>query len=244
MRMYGEFAALYDPLMAEVDYDNWAEYIASFLPGEGLSIAECGCGTGELTVRLARRGHALTGVDISEEMLMVAAEKARRAGLRIPFVRQDMRRLSLHRPQDAVISACDGVNYLASLEEAAEFFRAAHDCLKPGGLLLFDVSSEYKLSRVLGENTFAEDDGERAYIWRNCYDPQSRLIEMRLSFFAREGGLYRRFEETHIQRAHRQEELLSQLREAGFEGAAYGCFTREAPGPDCQRIQFAARRRP
>ncbi|MBQ2985330.1 MAG: class I SAM-dependent methyltransferase, partial [Clostridia bacterium] len=143
--MYGKFAGLYDPLMKDVDYDRWAEYIASFLPEGSLRIADCACGTGEITLRLARLGHIMTGVDISEDMLRVASEKARKAALKIPFICQDMAKLTLHRPQDAIVCACDGVNYLDSIEDAEEFFAAAHNALKPKGMLLFDVSSKYKL---------------------------------------------------------------------------------------------------
>ena len=197
--MYGKFAGLYDPLMKDVDYDRWAEYIASFLPEGSLRIADCACGTGEMTLRLAKLGHTLTGVDISEDMLRVASEKARKAALKIPFICQDMAKLALHRPQDAIVCACDGVNYLDSIEDAAEFLAAAYNALKPKGMLLFVISSKFKLEKVLDCNTFAEDDGERAYIWKNCYDPESRLISMELSFYERQGDMYRRFE---IGRAH------------------------------------------
>ena len=77
---YGQFAALYDPLMREVDYDGWAAYLASFLPA-GIAVADCACGTGEITVRLARLGFRMTGVDISPAMLEVAAAKARKADI-------------------------------------------------------------------------------------------------------------------------------------------------------------------
>ena len=200
--MYGKFAGLYDPLMKDVDYDRWAEYIASFLPEGSLRIADCACGTGEITIRLAKMGYTLTGIDISEDMLRIAAEKARKSALKLPFICQNMAELQLHRPQDAIVCACDGVNYLDSLEQVGRFFSAAYAVLKPNGLLLFDISSRHKLENVLDCNTFAEDDGERAYIWKNCYDPESRLISMELSFYEKQGELYRRFEESHIQRAH------------------------------------------
>ena len=240
--MYGNFAGLYDPLMKDVDYDGWAEYIAAFLPEGDLRLVDCACGTGEITLRLAKKGHMLTGVDISGDMLRVAAEKARRSALKIPFICQNMAELSLHRPQDAIVCACDGVNYLDCMEDVKRFFAAAYAALKPGGLLLFDVSSSYKLEKVLDCNTFAEDDGERAYIWKNCYDPQSRLISMELSFYEKQGGMYRRFEEKHIQRAHSIEELLGGMKEAGFEAEAYGFLTHEPPREDDMRIQFMGRK--
>lgn len=241
--MYGKFAGLYDPLMKDVDYDRWAEYIASFLPEGSLRIADCACGTGEITIRLAKMGYTLTGIDISEDMLRIAAEKARKSALKLPFICQNMAELQLHRPQDAIVCACDGVNYLDSLEQVGRFFSAAYAVLKPNGLLLFDISSRHKLENVLDCNTFAEDDGERAYIWKNCYDPESRLISMELSFYEKQGELYRRFEESHIQRTHEEKELLSAMEKAGFDAAAYGFLTRRQAAENCQRIQFIGRKR-
>ena len=245
MEMYREFASVYDPLMSEVDYDAWAEYLIGFLK-ERLgqppkAVAECACGTGEITLRLAKAGYAVTGLDLSPEMLSVAAEKARRAGRQIPFVRQDMRFLSLHKPVDAVIAACDGVNYLTSREQVQNFLNAAFRALKSGGILLFDVSSRYKLSTVLGDNTFGEDNGEQAYLWRNHYDNETKLIEMQLTFFRKKGTLYERFPETHIQRAHSEKELLNALTRAGFQDCVcFDAFTRSEPKADSERLQFAA----
>ena len=161
---YGGFAALYDPLMQDVDYDGWAGYLASFLPPSGM-IVDCACGTGAITIRLARKGFSMIGVDISPEMLEQAASKARKAGLRIPFVCQDMARLQLHRPCQGIVCACDGVNYLDNLEDVEAFFSAAHRGLCPGGWLLFDVSSAYKLETILGNNTFAQAEADCAYIF-------------------------------------------------------------------------------
>lgn len=239
---YGQFAALYDSLMRDVDYDGWAAYLVSFL-SPGTAVADCACGTGEITLRLARQGFRVTGVDISSAMLEVAAGKARGAGLSIPFIRQDMRRLILHKPCGAVVCACDGVNYLDGPESAFRFFQAARKALEPGGLLLFDISSAYKLAHVLGCNTFAEEEGDCAYIWRNAYDDVSRLLEMELTFFQKEeSGLYRRFEERHIQRAHSLEELLEGLERAGFEALVYEAFTSDPPKAESERLQFVARR--
>ncbi|MEF2800208.1 MAG: class I SAM-dependent methyltransferase [Christensenellales bacterium] len=241
--MYGDFAGMYDPLMKDVDYDSWAEYLLRFLGAEKLRVTDCACGTGEITLRLARAGHIMTGVDISGDMLRIASEKARGAALKIPFVEQDMRKLALHRSQDAIVCACDGVNYLDSLKAAEEFFEAANAALKVGGLLLFDISSRYKLENILGCNTFAEDEQGGAYIWKNNYDPKSRLIEMNLTFFERQGELYRRFTERHIQRAHGTDELLKALNRAGFDAEAYDFETMDSVKPDSERVQFSGRKR-
>ena len=76
--MYEGFARAYDYLMADVDYDAWAErylMLAAEFCDDVLTAVDCACGTGALTVRLAEKGIAVTGVDISEEMLRIAGGK-------------------------------------------------------------------------------------------------------------------------------------------------------------------------
>ncbi|HWQ57385.1 MAG TPA: methyltransferase domain-containing protein [Clostridia bacterium] len=240
--MYGRFAAVYDKLMAGIDRDEWAKYLLSFLPEGPLAIADTACGTGALTLPLARAGHALTGLDASDEMLAVAAEKARLARLNIPFVLQRMEDLALIRRADAIVCACDGVNYLTSLKAVDSFFRAARDNLRPGGKLLFDISSRYKLEKVLANNTFAEDEEGAAYIWTNEYDEVFRRIRMDVTFFERmRDGRYERFMETHAQRAHSQRELTNALRRAGFcDIRVYEAFTQDTPTQTSERLQFLA----
>ena len=240
---YTAFAAGYDQMMGDVDYDGWAKYLDGFLREAGArTLLECACGTGSLTVRLGRMGYAVTGADLSEDMLMVARTKALDAGLRmLPFVCQDMRRLSLHKPVDAVVCACDGVNYL--LDGAEDFFRSAYGALKPGGLLLFDVSSAYKLQHILGDNTFAATGPDWAYIWENQYHPRLRQTDMLLTGFLKRGPGYARFEERHAQRAYDQAELTASLAACGFTGVqVYEAFTRQAPGAKAERLQFSARK--
>lgn len=251
-QMYCEFAALYDRLMADVDYAAWAAdlhaHITARLPeraerGQPIRLVDCACGTGNVTIPLARMGYAVTGMDRSPDMLGVASEKAMAMGLRIPFVENDMRAFALHRPADVVTACCDGVNYLDGPADVQAFFAAANRALRPGGLLLFDVSSAYKLAHVLGANTFGEAGDACTYLWRNAFDPESRLLQMDLTFFVRAGGLYRRFDETHVQRAHSVEELDAWLTEAGFAVLEkYEAFTRNPPRADSERIQWVAQK--
>ena len=175
---------------------------------------------------------------------MEARNNALQSGKRfIPFVCQNMTQLSVHRPMDAIVCACDGVNYLTDPEEISAFLKSAYGCLKSGGLLLFDISSAYKLETVLGNETFTETADDYAYIWNNAFDPETRLCEMDLTFFVREGERYRRFSEQHIQRAHTVPELLEQLRRNGFTDIrVYDAFTRNPVLPDSERIQFTAKK--
>jgi ubiquinone/menaquinone biosynthesis C-methylase UbiE len=245
---YDEFAAYYDRLMTDVDYDHWAKYLLELLQANGVepdqSILDCACGTGEITLRLHKAGYRMTGADVSERMLEQAQQKARKAGAKIAFIRQPMQSLSVHKPVSAITCACDGVNYLLTLDDVQAFFAGANRALKDSGMLLFDISSTYKLEKILGRQTFGEDDLECTYLWQNCFDEKTRLLEMRLAFFTPDGkGAYKRFDERHIQRAHSKEELTKLLEQSGFtvEGV-YDAFSRNPASDHGERIQFIARK--
>ncbi len=175
--MYTAFARVYDELMDTVDYDAWAAHYARLMAACGVpekgKCVECACGTGNLTLRLRKKGYQITGTDLSGDMLAAAMEKARGAGETIPFVRQDMRALSVPRRVDCVLSTCDGVNYLTGPEDVRAFFTAAFAALKPGGALIFDVSTPDKLKNTLGNNTLYSDDDSVSYIWRNAWDEKT-----------------------------------------------------------------------
>ena len=244
--MYEEFAAVYDTLMDDFDYPAWAAYYLRLLAEAGCrprAAFECGCGTGSMSIPFARAGIKLAASDLSEDMLRVAQQKARKSGVSIPFVCMDMRRLELPRPTEAILACCDAVNYLTTKEDVLAFFRAAHRFLKPGGVLAFDISSEEKLT-AMGGAFYGEDRDGITYLWQNSMDENSRVITMELTFFVEtEGGLYRRFDETHVQRAHARDEIVRWLNDAGFSDIrVYGDRTFQPPAPNEQRLHFTAKR--
>ena len=248
MESYGEFAAVYDRLMDDFDYPAWAEYYMELISRSGVKVrrmCDCACGTGSMTIQFAKRGINVTGMDISRDMLEIAAVRARRAAQKIIFSAQDMTKLALPRPVDAIVCACDGVNYLTESGAVGEFFRAAHANIKPGGCLAFDISSRYKLEKVIGNGFFGEERDDVAYIWSNSLDEEKHIVDMDLTFFVRqEDGLYRRFEEKHRQRAHSADEIEAALEESGFcDIKIYGNMNYDAPGPEEQRLHFTAVRK-
>ncbi|MEA4913219.1 MAG: class I SAM-dependent methyltransferase [Christensenella sp.] len=248
-RQYQEFASYYDTLMTDVDYAMWADYLkrllqsGGVLPGE--PILDCACGTGEITLRLHQAGYIMTGADCSERMLERAQQKARRAGAKIAFVQQELQQINVHKPVSAITCVCDGVNYLLTKKDISAFFAGANRALKDGGLLLFDISSAYKLEHVLGGQTFGENERDYTYLWQNCFDPISKLLEMRLSFFVPdESSKYTRFDERHVQSAHTQEALTTALEHAGFTvSGVYEAFTLDSPKKESERIQFIAQKK-
>ena len=245
--MYQAFAELYDELMNDVDCEGWADHYTRLLSIYGVregKICECACGTGGLTIPLFRRGFQVTGADVSQEMLWQAAQKSRKQGASIPFVRQDMRALNLHRPMDAVLATCDGVNYLLTEEDLLSFFRAAYRSVRAGGAFVFDVSTPHKLKDILCSGLFGEDREEITYIWQNTWHEKRQTVELDLTFFVlEEDGKYRRIDERQHQRAWDQQTLKETLWHAGFRAVSlYGDYTMNAATDENQRWHVAATR--
>ena len=244
--MYEDFASVYDALMDDYDYDAWAQHYLNLMrDAEGnlpARAAECACGTGSLTVRLAGHSINIVGVDLSRSMLRHAEEKARQWGVEAAFVCQDMKKLQLPRRVGAILATCDGVNYLTRPEDVQAFFSAAYAQLIPGGKLCFDCSSRHKLQEVMGDGFFGEERDGVATLWQNRYNQDTNVITMDVTFFVREeDGRYRRFREEHRQRAHSEQEILNWLEEAGFERIhSYGEMREDAPRAEDMRIHYVA----
>ena len=248
MSSYEALARRYDALTADVDHDAWADYLEKHFRRSPLpirTVLDLACGTGAITCLLARRGYEMIGVDLSAEMLSVAAEKARDLTGVIPplFLQQPMEDLDLYGTIDAGVCCLDSVNYVTRPKDLLRAFRRVHLFLEPGGLFLFDVNTPEKLEGLDG-GMFIDETDDTYCVWRADYARRSRICTYGFDlFFREEDGLWRREEEVHQERAYTVEELTHMLREAGFVHIRpYGDRKLRPPKPGEDRIFFAARK--
>ncbi|GBF73728.1 SAM-dependent methyltransferase [Paenibacillus sp. 598K] len=258
MRAYRQFASVYDRLMEDMPYPEWLGFMRQCWDRYGVprSVVDLGCGTGSLSIPLARSGFEVYGLDLSADMLTVArskweetpAEVLRQRGS-IRWLQQDMREWELAEPVDACISFCDCLNYLTEPEDVEAALRATWRGLKDGGVFLFDVHAPAQLLRYAEEQPFTLDERDIAYIWTSDYDAERSEIEHQLTIFARDERsgerlsqpLFQRIEEVHVQRAYDAGWLTAALRRAGFSRVeAFADFRLEPPTPDSERLFFAA----
>ena len=249
MEAYTSFAAVYDTFMDNIPYEEWEKYLKSLLYEYGVReglVLELGCGTGNMTEILAQSGYDMIGVDNAEEMLEIAIEKRMKSGLDILYLQQDMREFELYGTVKAIVSVCDSVNYILEEEELEEVFRLVNNYLDPGGGFIFDFNTVYKYREILGDQTIAENREECSFIWDNYYYEEERINEYELSLFIREGDseLYRKYQETHFQKAYDLETMKRLITQSGLEYiTAYDAFTKEAPTRVSERIYVIARER-
>nr|WP_317283082.1 class I SAM-dependent methyltransferase [uncultured Sellimonas sp.] len=245
MEAYTGFAEVYDTFMDNIPYEEWTAYIRESLMEYDITdglVLDLGCGTGTMTELLAGYGYDMIGVDNSEDMLEIAMEKKQQSGHDILYLLQDMREFELYGTVRAIVSACDSLNYITEPEELKEVFRLVNNYLDPKGLFLFDFNTEYKYREILGDTTIAESREECSFIWDNYYDEEEKINEYDLTLFVQEGKLYRKFEETHYQRAYTLKEMKEFLKEAGLEFVtAYDAFTKNMPDEQSERIYVIAR---
>ena len=216
---YGEFAKIYDELINEdINYDEMVERILEICNSYNVELndyLDIACGTGNVTIRVAKHFKNIYGVDLSEDMLREAFDKFKEARIKGKIICQDMTELSLNKEFDLITSVLDSTNYITDINGLQEYFKGVYNHLKSNGLFIFDVNSYYKLSEILGNNIYTYSEEEVFYTWENVFE--DNLLSMFLTFFVKKGELYERFEEEHLERAYTEEELEKELVYANLE---------------------------
>ena len=219
MNAYSVLAKYYDRLMGDFDYEGYLNFIASEVSGEGVDLA---CGSGEMTIALAKRGIKMTGVDLSREMLNCAIQKAKKNYVDVKWILQDITGLELSHKVDFITCVCDGVNYIENTK-LKDLFERVKTYLKEGGKFIFDISSDYKLSKIIADNLFFEDYDDVTYFWSNSLG--KGYVDMDMDFFEKiKDNTYSRIGESHRQYIYSRKEIEDLL--AGwdvkvFDGESY-----------------------
>ena len=236
---YGEFAKIYDELINEdINYDEMVDRIIEICNSYNVELndyLDIACGTGNVTIRVAKYFKNIYGVDLSEDMLREAFDKFKEARIKGKIICQDMTELSLNKEFDLITSVLDSTNYITDLNDLQNYFNGVYTHLKSNGLFIFDVNSYYKLSEILGNNIYTYSEEEVFYTWENVFE--DNLLSMFLTFFVKKGDLYERFEEEHLERAYTEKELEKELEKANLEVLAkFDGYTENDVQANTERI--------
>jgi SAM-dependent methyltransferase len=215
-----DYASAYDSMYADKDYERECDLVeeafARFADGPVKSVLDLGAGTGNHALPLARRGYDVVGVDLSEEMVRIAREKASEAGTRVEFRHGDLRDVQLGRRFDAVLLMFAVLGYQRTNADVRAALENARAHVRPGGVLVLDlwygpgVLSDPPVDRRRVVDT---PEGELTRTVAAALDVPRQLCTVRYAL----SGAGRHADETHVMRFFFPAELELFMDLAGFE---------------------------
>lgn len=236
MEFYSSIAELYDYIFPlnqdQVDFTerelrSWDSPSGAAGPcsPDTPRILDTGCGTGNLSIALASRGHAVIGIDVDAEMIGRAKEKA---GADARFLRMDMTKIGDEfgpKAFDAVLCFGNTLVHLTDPVAIRGFLEAASRVLVPGGLLLLQIIN---YDRILGRNIegLSTIENEHVRFERNySVDPDTGLVLFHTILTGKKSGWV--FENTIPLYPLRERQLCSFIEDAGFTDIKlFGSFSR------------------
>ncbi|MER2173981.1 MAG: class I SAM-dependent methyltransferase [Carnobacterium sp.] len=215
---YQTFAQVYDAIMDETLYDRWGQFIDKHLQNKKAKVLELACGTGALAVALSKRGYTVTGLDLSDNMLSLANERAMAEKVDLPLIQADMMELSDIGQYEAVTCFSDSLCYMPNEEAVSKVFQQVYNVLTESGTFLFDVHSTYQTDKVFPGYMFNDQSEEISFLWKSYAGEEPHSVEHDLTFFVydEELDLYERYDETHKERTYSIEQYKNMLSKAGF----------------------------
>lgn len=245
MEAYRQLAVSYDRLTNDVDYKAIVDFYWQILLREGLeprTAVDLACGTGSVAILLAGKGLQVTAVDMSQDMLCQAFQKAEELENPPMFVCQKLQNLTLPRGVDLAVCALDSMNYITNPDHCREAIRRIYKALNPGGCFIFDVNTPGKL-RAMDGQVFLDEDEDVYCVWRGEFDEDSNVCTYWMDLFQRKGTVWQRSLEEHREYAYSRQQLTGYLKDAGFTAIEVFADRRLGdPEADEQRIYLKARK--
>jgi SAM-dependent methyltransferase len=223
MTVFNTYARYYDLLYRDKDYAGETDYIHCLIrrhAPHAATVLNLGCGSGRHDRLLHKNGYAVTGVDLSEEMLENARQNADSPEL--SYVHGDIRNVRLDNRFDAVISLFHVMSYLTMNEDLTAAMETARQHMNPDGVFIFDcwygpaVLSDRPVVRVKD----IEDDSIRlTRIAEPVMHPNGNIVDVNYHVFIRDlsSGAVEEIRESHRMRYLFMPELALLAASAGLE---------------------------
>lgn len=209
MKTYYNFAYYYDKLITNDFYIDLANKINEIKPFN--NILDLACGSGRLAFLLKRQDNFVTGLDLSNEMLMIANDKNLELKKGIEFVNQDMTNLTLpNNNYDLITCSLDSINYILDLKDVKKIFLDVYNALEKDGYFIFDTLTPFYRDEIVSEYYEKEKHDDFEYEW--SVFKEDKMIKHQLLIKAQDKEYY----EEHSQMIYELDDLEEELARIGF----------------------------
>ncbi|MDR2465229.1 MAG: class I SAM-dependent methyltransferase, partial [Streptococcaceae bacterium] len=238
MENYTQFAFIYDEVMDESLYERWLSFSKRHLLGGKTELLELACGTGALAVEFAKSGFNVTGLDLSEEMLMMAYNRGVENNVFVTWVEGNMLDLSEVGRYQVVTCFSDSICYMRGRQEIQQVFDEVYRVLEEDGTFLFDVHSIFQIDEVFPNYSYHVNEEDYAFLWDSFKGEKEHSITHELTFFVKDDEeKFYRVDEQHEERTYSIEQYQFMLESAGFlDVEVYADFEDEAPDETSKRL--------
>ena len=247
--IYDLLAPIYDKINGDIDYRSWADFFEKIFSREMKNapelVLDLGCGTGKMTVELAKRGYDMTGVDYSDDMLAAAREYAISEGVsdKMLWLSQDIRAFELYGTVDAAVACLDTMNHLTTREDFMACLKLVRNYLIPDGVFIFDINGKYKFENIYADRSYVMEEEGAVCVWQNDYNPKTHKCGFYITLFEElPDGNYERTDEVQEERMYTLRSIKKMLADASLEFiGAYADFAFTAADDNSERIYVVAR---
>jgi ubiquinone/menaquinone biosynthesis C-methylase UbiE len=223
---YSVLADIYDIVMADVDYETWADYIDEIIlmhQPAARSILELACGTGTIALSLEELDcYEISATDGSPDMIRIARQKAAKANSEINFRTMNFLNLSFERSFDVVYMVFDSLNYLHTKVDIIQLHKEVKNILKPGGIFVYDFTTPRNSRKAIRflNNESKTIDSQYRYHRESSFNAKERVHTNRFHIEKLDetsGDIIEKFEEQHQQKIYTLNDIQSILKKTDFK---------------------------
>ncbi len=185
----------------------------------GRRVMDMACGVGTAAIWLAKEGFRVTGVDLSNGMLIKARNNAQAAGSStVNWRQQDIRELDYSPGTLDLVTCLQALNYMQSLRDLERVFANAFRVLAPDKLFIFDLETIEGLATRWGTCARVPyDDGKTlTIIIESAFSYETLINSRHYMIFYDDGTGWQRVEEEHAVRGYPVQAITTLLERAGF----------------------------
>ncbi len=238
MESYDKFGEFYDAVMG--NRAKTALYIRKLIvqnKSNAKTILELACGTGAVLTHLAKE-YEVFGLDLSAKMLSVAREKLPR----VRFFNANMVTFNIGKKFDVILCVFDSINHVLDFTDWKRIFRKVDAHLVEDGLFIFDINTEHKLQRHIGESASVKEFDGNVMVM-DITDGGNGVSNWNIKIFEHQGNdSFKLFEENIKEKSYPAEKIKKALLEK-FKSVRVIDSARRRPTRKSERLYFVCKKR-